>query len=143
MRVLQAGVRGALGSAITQGIGVATGLQKQFSWTGVAAAGIVGAVSQFSSEKIAGGLRYDNTGAPMGEPPTWQATALSGAAGAIAGAAARSLIDGTDFGDNIMAALPDVIGTTIGNLIAGALAPREPIAITRRGGNHSREQFAI
>ena len=42
----------------------------------------------------------------------------TGMAGAIAGAAARSLINGTDFGDNILATLPDVIGNTIGNLVA-------------------------
>ncbi len=33
-------VNGALGSAITQGIGVATGLQKKFDWTSVATAGV-------------------------------------------------------------------------------------------------------
>lgn len=47
---------------------------------------------------------------------------LTGAAAALAGAAARSLIDGTDFGDNIAATLPDVIGSTIGNLVAGGIA---------------------
>jgi hypothetical protein len=35
-------IRGALGSAITQGIGVATGLQKKFDWAGVAAAAFGG-----------------------------------------------------------------------------------------------------
>jgi uncharacterized membrane protein YeiH len=32
--------RAALGSAITQGIGVATGMQSKFSWAAVAGAGI-------------------------------------------------------------------------------------------------------
>ena len=35
-----AAIRGAAGSAITNGIGVATGLQKRFDWAGVAAAGV-------------------------------------------------------------------------------------------------------
>lgn len=39
---------------------------------------------------------------------------LASAASALSNAAARSLIDGTGFGDNILAALPDVIGQTIG-----------------------------
>ncbi|HEV2816912.1 MAG TPA: hypothetical protein VGW40_06805 [Allosphingosinicella sp.] len=43
---------------------------------------------------------------------------MSGMAGALASAGARSLIQGADFGDNLIAALPDVIGNTIGNLIA-------------------------
>ena len=38
---LEAGfVRGGVDSLITQGIGVATGLQSKFDWVGVAAAGI-------------------------------------------------------------------------------------------------------
>src|ERR1700709_1724889 len=36
-------------------------------------------------------------------------------------AATRTLITGTDFGDNIIAALPDIIGSTIGTLLGGAL----------------------
>ncbi|WP_375397095.1 hypothetical protein, partial [uncultured Sphingomonas sp.] len=43
-------------------------------------------------------------------------------AGGLANAAARSLIDGTDFGDNVLAALPDVIGQTIGSLVADGVA---------------------
>jgi hypothetical protein len=46
---------------------------------------------------------------------------LSGMAGLIAGAGTRSLIDGTDFGDNIRAALPGVIGQTLGNAAVDAL----------------------
>ncbi|HEV2818495.1 MAG TPA: alpha/beta hydrolase, partial [Allosphingosinicella sp.] len=49
------------------------------------------------------------------------AGALSSAASAVANAGARTLIDGSDFGDNLLAALPDVIGSTIGNMIAGAV----------------------
>ncbi len=39
-KLLTDAARGALGSAIAQGIGVATGLQDKFDWAGVAAAGI-------------------------------------------------------------------------------------------------------
>ncbi|MDH4746831.1 hypothetical protein OMP43_22635, partial [Sphingomonas sp. CBMAI 2297] len=44
-------------------------------------------------------------------------------AGGLANAAARSLLGGTDFGDNILAALPDIIGQTIGEVIAGNWKP--------------------
>jgi len=42
-------------------------------------------------------------------------------AGGIANAATRSVANGTDFGDNLLAALPDVIGDTIGDLVANGL----------------------
>jgi hypothetical protein len=43
--------------------------------------------------------------------------AISGAAGLIVNAAARTLISGTDFGDNIVKALPDTIANTIGGMV--------------------------
>lgn len=48
--------------------------------------------------------------------------AVTGSARAIANAATRSLIEGTDFGDNLIASLPDVIGQTIGEAIAGGIS---------------------
>ncbi|HEX8223317.1 MAG TPA: hypothetical protein VF605_05830, partial [Allosphingosinicella sp.] len=50
------------------------------------------------------------------------AGALASSASAIANAATRSLIEGTSFGDNLLAALPDVIGSTLGNMLAEGLA---------------------
>ncbi|MBL8535997.1 MAG: hypothetical protein JNM59_01195, partial [Hyphomonadaceae bacterium] len=46
---------------------------------------------------------------------------VSGTARAIAAGAARSLIDGSNFGDNVLAALPNVIGQTIGEMVAGGI----------------------
>ena len=96
--------RGAIGNAATQGVALATGLQRKFDWAGVAAGGAAGGAI--------GAVRLGGFGGSL----------LSGAAGAIAGGAARGLIDGTSFGDNVLATLPDVIGSTIGNAIAGAFA---------------------
>jgi YD repeat-containing protein len=106
--------RGLLSSALTQGIGVATGLQKKFDWAGVAGAAIGGGVGNaLGAQSLAGHMSLGNI----------MANVASSSAGAIANASARSLIDGSDFGDNLMAALPDVIGSTIGNmLIAGVRA---------------------
>jgi YD repeat-containing protein len=104
--------RGALGSAATQGIGVAIGLQKKFDFVGVAAAAVSGGVSA-------------HIGGKLSEVPglnRYVAHGLSGTASALANAATRSLIQGSDFGDNIMAALPDVIGSTLGNMIADRVA---------------------
>ncbi len=108
---LAAAGRGAISSAVTQGIGVATGLQNKFDWTGVAAAGISAGVGSIVGDKIAGKL-----GSKFAE------RLVSNAASGIASAASRSLIDGTSFGDNILSSLPDIVGSTIGDLVADAVA---------------------
>jgi hypothetical protein len=67
---------------------------------------------------------------------------IESSASLLANAGARSLLSGTSFGDNIMAALPDMIVSTIGNIIqqevkAGAVkraeAKREALANEQRG----------
>jgi len=119
--ILAGAARGAAGSAITQGVAVATGLQHKFDWTGVAVGGIVGGTM--------GGMGVDYSDRSLGGYAT---QAAAGMAGAIVGGATRSLIDGTDFGDNIMAALPDVIGNTIGNLAAEEIATARENAWARK-----------
>ncbi len=115
--------RGILASTVTQGIGVATGLQSKFSWAGVAAAGVIsgvgGAVSRSLGVKPLLGKGADTT------LSNHLRHAGASAASALAGAAARSLATGTSFGDNVMAVLPDVIGSTIGNAIGYGVASRE------------------
>lgn len=98
--IAQGAARGGIGSLAVQGFAVATQLQHKFDWAGVAAAAASGGVS--SSIHLQG----------------FPGTALTQMAGSIADAATRSLIDGTDFGDNLIAALPDVIGQTVGNAMA-------------------------
>ncbi len=95
-----AAVSGAVNSALTQGIAIATGLQDKFSWSAVAAAGIGAGVGHAVAVRL-----------PANLGPTTSGAIVSGAS-AIANAATRSLIDGSDFGDNLIAALPDVIGQT-------------------------------
>jgi hypothetical protein len=107
-------LRGALGNAITQGIGVATGLQRRFDWAGVAAAGVMAGVTGLVSRNIPGA-------ATSGSAATFGNQFISGMAGMIAGAATRSIVNGSDFGDNIMAMLPDAIGQTIGNMVTGSI----------------------
>jgi hypothetical protein len=109
--------RGLAGSAISQGIGVATGLQSHFDWAGVAAAG-VGAAAGYGMSKLvnyAPGADFSDFGNDL-------KGGLVGMANTIANAATRSVINGSDFGDNIMASLPDTIGQTIGNMAAGAFS---------------------
>ncbi len=104
-------LRGAVGSVVSQGIGVATGLSRKFDWAGVAAAGVIGGViggAGLESLDVDNSLRNHLSHAGVS------------AASAIAGAATRSVLTGTSFGDNVMAVLPDVIGSTIGNFVADA-----------------------
>jgi hypothetical protein len=111
---LQGALRGTLSSGLAQGIGVATGLQKKFDFAGIAAAALGGGVSSMVGQKLGIGtnLSVDNAGKSL----------AASMAGNLANAAARSLISGTDFGDNILAALPDVIANTVGGIIGAAAA---------------------
>jgi hypothetical protein len=127
--------RGAISNAATQGISVATGLQHKFDWTGVAVGGVVGgAVGAFSREVF--------HVAPNAQ--TNIQSTVSGVAGAIAGGAMRSLLDGTDFGDNVLATLPDVIGTTIGNAAASRLAAsRSGVSATSATADKPEDQIWV
>jgi hypothetical protein len=101
--------RAMTSNLITQGIGVATGLQDKFSWASVAAAGVAAAVGRWVAPKDVVGMT-DN----------FARTSAS----TIAHAATRSLIEGSNFGDNMLAALPDAIVQTIGEAIAGGISNR-------------------
>jgi hypothetical protein len=76
-------------------------MQDRFSWAGVAAS-VVGN----SLGGAVGGLFSSKLGNVIG-----------GTAGILASAATRSLIDGSDFGDNVAAALPDIVANTVGAMI--------------------------
>jgi len=126
--------RGVLTNVATQGVAVATGLQGKFDWTGVAAAGVlsgVGGIAERTATHL--GLNtWTADGAPLNRSEFAIGQAIRGMAGDIAGAATRSALDGTDFGDNILAVLPDAIGSTIGGIAASAITARnDPLADVR------------
>jgi hypothetical protein len=106
-------LRGASASLATQGIAAASGLQDSFSWAGVAAAGIAAGVGDW----LGGGLQ-PLAGANLSHGNIAAHTAV-GAASLIASAATRSAIEGSSFGRNVMAGLPDVIGQVLGRALAG------------------------
>jgi hypothetical protein len=108
-----AALRGSLSSTVSQGIGLAAGLQTKFDWVGVAGAGIGAGVS--ASVGVGGlGGRF-----------------VSGMAGGIADSAARTLLNGSDFGDNLLAALPEVIGNVLGNMFVDGVAPARETTMQR------------
>jgi YD repeat-containing protein len=116
-------VRGVASNLLTQGVGVATGLQNKFSWLGVATAGVGGGVSGQIGKWMAGDLQAGRVAPTL-------ANGLASAGSAVANAGLRSLVTGTSFGDNLLAALPDVVGGTIGGIIAGTVqgSSRDPNA---------------
>ncbi|MDQ2798956.1 MAG: LysM peptidoglycan-binding domain-containing protein, partial [Armatimonadota bacterium] len=109
--------RGVVTNIATQGIAIATGLQSTFDFAGVAVAGVVGGVGNWTSAHI-GGAATPTSRASFGNQLG------ASMASALAGAATRSVLTGTDFGDNVLAVLPDVIGSTIGSLVAEGVAGR-------------------
>lgn len=103
-----------LNSIAVQGIGVATGMQDKFSWVGVAAAGVgAGAGHAFGNTGVARAIG-DQTGKIGNQIAV-------GTASALANAATRTALDGSSFGDNIRAAIPDVIGSALGGALARGL----------------------
>jgi YD repeat-containing protein len=122
-------VRGALGSAVTQGIGVATGLQGKFSWAAVASAGISAGVTGAVSRELGVKPFIDSKGVRAdGSFGNFARAGMAMSAGAIAGAATQSLIDGSDFGDNLTRGLIGVIAGTAGNILSFRLAGAPPEA---------------
>jgi len=104
-------VRGAVGNVLNQGVGLVTGLQSRFSWAGVAVGAVVAGVAGAVSRSLPGRAVFE--GGSITQSASIGNQFASGMAGAIAGAATRSAIDGSSFGDNFRAALPDVIGSLI------------------------------
>ncbi|WP_371395838.1 polymorphic toxin-type HINT domain-containing protein [Fretibacter rubidus] len=112
-KIARGAASAAAGSAISQGIGVATGLQDKFSWASVAAAGVAGGVSAGISGAVG---RFAHSIAD-GRTAGAIAGAIQGGAAAIASAATRSAINGTSFSDGIIAAIPDVVGQALSGYI--------------------------
>ena len=95
--------RGALSSAVTQGVGVATGLQHKFNWASVAVSAISAGFGTYLPDNMAGDF-----------------------ASGVIGVGVQSVLEGSSFGDNLLSQLPHIIGQTIGNQIArGESAPTD------------------
>lgn len=129
----QGALRGALGSALSQGVGVATGLQEKFSWANVATAALGSGIAAEMSHGLdrtisAGGFRAE------------LAKGLINVVSGTANAGLRSLVTGTSFGDNIIAALPDILGTVVGNLVANSGRP-SPGPVQTASNNHQLPEW--
>lgn len=102
-----------------QGVATAVGLQDGINWAGVAASGFGYAIGDTVSSGLAGkGLLGIKAKAG-----SYGNQVLSGTAQALAFAATKSAIEDSNFGDNILEAMPGVIGATLGRAAgeAGAM----------------------
>lgn len=122
---LAAGARAAAGSAITQGIGVATGLQDKFDWAGVAAAGVGSAVGHLAGDLFKAESIVDNNS--IGN---YAANLAKGAASAIANAVTRSALTGESFSDSFRAAIPDVVAQTLADILFHGVKGKASATIT-------------
>jgi hypothetical protein len=100
-------LQGAVGGALTQGIGVATGLQHGFDWKGIAVSAIAQGIGQ--------GVRAEMLGANYSK---MDAKLVGGFAGGVASAVAR----GGSLGRNIGAVTMDAVASTIGNSVVDQIA---------------------
>jgi len=123
----QAFARNAIGGFITNDIGVVTGLESpsQFNWAGIAESSIAAGVSAGVA-----GSSFGRSLGPVGD------SLASNLAGGFAGAATTSLLSHTDFGSNLLNALPNAIGQTIGNAVA------QGISNDNGGGSNGQAQAA-
>lgn len=100
-------LQGAAGGVLTQGIGVATGLQHGFDWKGIAVSAIAQGISQGVGAKMYG-AGYSKMDARL----------VGGFAGGVASAVAR----GGSLGRNIGAVTMDAVASTIGNSVVDQMA---------------------
>lgn len=128
--------RAVVGNAITQTIGVATGLQDSFNWTNLAVAGVEAGILAGLSGPIGSAFQVAPTNSQGQFPNTpsgLAAAGLTGAAALLAGAATESVTTGRDFGTSLEDQLPNTIGQTIGQQVAAALQPGQPATDLQKG----------
>ncbi|WP_143135639.1 LysM peptidoglycan-binding domain-containing protein, partial [Burkholderia ubonensis] len=108
-------VQGAARSVVTQGIGVATGLQHSFDWKGVAASAIASGVGA----KVGAMTR--------GATASWDVQASRFATGVSAGVAAgatSTVVRGGSLGRNVGAITMDAVASTVGSIVVDNIASR-------------------
>lgn len=110
-------------NAMVQGVSMALGLQDKFNWGAVAAAGVGASLgNKLGVESLVQTPTMANLGNNL---------AVNSAA-AIANAAVNTLVEGTDFGDNLKATLPSAIGTTLVQFAIGSVAQSMRAADAKR-----------
>lgn len=100
---LRGAAQAALSSTISQGVGVATGLQQHFDWRGIAASAIAGGVAN-----------------EVGQSSIGKVPGLGKVVGGFASQTASALVSGGSMQDR----LPGMIGAVAGDTIGGEIGQR-------------------
>ncbi|MXN87384.1 hypothetical protein GR165_36325 [Burkholderia sp. 4812] len=105
---MSAVAQGAARSVVTQGIGVATGLQQSFDWKGVAASAIASGVGFEGGRAIGSSV--------SGMDPT-VGRLITGVGAGMAAGAASTVVRGGSLGRNVGAITMDAMASTVGSLV--------------------------
>ncbi len=114
--------RAAVGSVISQGIGVVTGLQEKFSWRGVAASAVGAGVGYGVSQAVGGALQNTDFAANNSGLAGFGVRAVSGLAAGLTTAAMRGgRVNATQvatdaFGNALGGSLAEAFGQTSGSI---------------------------
>ncbi|KVG05594.1 hypothetical protein WJ24_26845 [Burkholderia vietnamiensis] len=103
-------LQGAVRSAVTQGLGIATGLQDRFDWKGLAASAIASGVGYSAGQ--AAGSAAAGAGYSAGVSKF-----VSGVAGGLSAGGASTLVHGGSLSGNMGAIVADTVGSTVGNMV--------------------------
>ncbi|QNB08849.1 LysM peptidoglycan-binding domain-containing protein [Herbaspirillum frisingense] len=128
-------VRAAIGNAVTQGIGVVTGLQDKFSWIGVAAAGVGNYVGSQVGEAL--GLKSAD----------FDATSASGrgriALAGVAAGVASSVVRGgrVDIAQIAADAFGNALGSSIGGQIEQASQQEQQLTFAQDVANRRASSY--
>ena len=122
--IAQAVVKAAVSNALTQGIGVATGLQRSFSWVGVAAAAVGAGVGETINESLLGqvganGARTLNTDFAKALGGGMAAKVIGGTIAGFASGAATALMRGGKI--SVTQIATDAFGNALGSSIADSI----------------------
>jgi YD repeat-containing protein len=102
-QVAQRMLTSATANAVTQGVAVATGAQHKFDWVSVGVSAISAGIGSELPDNMVGDFASN-----------------------VISVGARSILEGSSFGDNLMSQLPQIIGQTIGNQIARGERAKPP-----------------
>ncbi|WP_081064336.1 LysM peptidoglycan-binding domain-containing protein [Burkholderia stagnalis] len=116
-------VQGAARSVVTQGIGVATGLQHSFDWKGVAASAIASGVGFGAGRAIGSSV--------SGMDPT-VGRLITGVGAGMAAGAASTVVRGGSLGRNVGAITMDAMASTVGNMVVNNVQVASVDSTTRR-----------
>lgn len=117
----------AAGNALTQGIGVVTGVQSSFSWREVAIAAMAAPVAR-SAGQLAGGM-FDSPGLSQ-----FASSVGSSMGGSLVRVAAGGKVDTATI-------LADAFGNALGNSIVDGMSPQPVMPAQARGGTGSADEL--